>query len=193
MPATLWAGEVGSLTQQVGATGRTTVSSSEIVLRAKEVSQLQLFKCSLDTRVHNCGAFLDAVWRKLRLSVPWKSMLAPDIHFQRQCFENCKDDWTQVWPIEGDSFADFREQAGDLCIWDKSTVETNGSEKGLQLKISRFEHAGILDGKGEIISPIWQSGIPFAEADWRLICRSAAIGTPTVIFRYRHLRQRQMH
>jgi hypothetical protein len=166
------------------------IEAKEIVAAARKISAACLHTCSLEEQIHNCNAYLDSLLRSLNVTLPWNRRRIPTNQSIRHWFETCTQDWQQVWPIEDAPFIQYHPQPGDFCLWDKAIVAHQFKNERSVLEIKRIAHLGVLDGKGEILSASWHGEVPFAEGDWRLMCESPAFGTPTAIFRYKHVKQR---
>lgn len=161
------------------------LSGRQIVNQAREASLNQCHTCGVAN--HHCNNFLDNVLRPLGFNLAWSQSSIPCVPKIRQSIESDQNNWERAWPKDNIPFAEFKEQAGDLCFWDKAIVTTDLFGDHSRLTIVHLEHAGILDGKGAVLSTKPQEDSEIFDGDWRLMCNSPSFGTPTAVFRYRKI------
>jgi hypothetical protein len=157
-------------------------SGRQIVNQAREVSHGQCHAA-----IHHCNTFLDSVLRPLGFDLPWSQTSIPALPKIRQAIEFDERNWERAWPKDNLPLNEFKEQPGDLCFWDKAIVTNDSATGHSQMKITHLEHAGILDGKGEVLSAQAQDDAAVFDGNWRMMCHSPSFGTPTAILRYRKI------
>jgi hypothetical protein len=141
------------------------------------------------TTTGKCNAFVDAVYCKVHIPLPWDEAHVPDCHGMREALDKeCQkphSHWHKVYVYDSvhgtdsdNRFEKYHPKNGDIILWDGRFGDQQVQHSGIAVEPYDIKYAGARDEKGKPPKHgIGKTGI-------ENFTQHKPYGSPTAVYRY---------